>query len=800
MIQKIDIEKFGVFTNYKWNDCFKEKPYFFGRGNIIYGRNYSGKTTLSRIFRSLELGELHKDYSDGKFTITLENGKKICEKDVEDKPLKIRVYNSDFVKDNIKFESGEMKPFAVIGEKNIEIVEQIKQENAILEKKINRLENPEMGLKKQYEENNSLIEKLEKELNNLLKEKAREIRNDPTLFMVGEKNKYDVRDIIDEIKYAAPIDENEEKELEETLKEDVKKIIPKISKIDIDYMDYLKRANKLLSMSVKPSKIIPLLANNHELQEWVREGITHHRYKLEQCAFCGNPIKEKRWEELDNHFTNEVERYTKKLDNMLKELRDKMEYIENYELPISKDNLYAIFEGKYNEILVELTSIKNMVLSKLKDIDNVLKERRQNLFSTSQLIEADEEIGLRLKDLVSKVNQLIKENNEYTKEYTERQNQARKKLRYNEIYKFLKLINYIEKEQEIQKVRKHFNELTEEIDQLIESIESSRNRIDVLEKLMKDERRSIDLINDYLLSYIAHPQLHLEFEEDKSTGKVTKFVIKRNGVEAKNLSEGEQSLLAFCYFLAQLESIENPEEYIIYIDDPISSLDTNHIFYIFGLINSEIARKKYKQVFISTHNLDFLSYLYMLSIPDGDNRNNKKYKKKFYFINKKMNNYAELKSELIKMPQYIREYFSEFIYLFRQIYRVYSEEQTDDNFEVFYTYPNTARKFLETYMIFKFPDVNKKHDDKLLDFFDGKKEIVSFLNRIINEYSHGQRHPERLFRPIDIPEFKKSAKLILDYIQKKDPQQYYAFLNSIKEDLDIKSVNIENVKDEFLPV
>lgn len=53
MIQKIDITKFGIYKDYKW-DSNIGKDFYFKSVNIIYGRNYSGKTTLSRIFRTLE--------------------------------------------------------------------------------------------------------------------------------------------------------------------------------------------------------------------------------------------------------------------------------------------------------------------------------------------------------------------------------------------------------------------------------------------------------------------------------------------------------------------------------------------------------------------------------------------------------------------------------------------------------------------------------------------------------------------------------------------------------------------------
>ena len=42
-----EIKDFGIYKDYKWNEIDELKP--FNKKNIIYGWNYSGKTTLSRI-------------------------------------------------------------------------------------------------------------------------------------------------------------------------------------------------------------------------------------------------------------------------------------------------------------------------------------------------------------------------------------------------------------------------------------------------------------------------------------------------------------------------------------------------------------------------------------------------------------------------------------------------------------------------------------------------------------------------------------------------------------------------------
>ena len=99
-------------------------------------------------------------------------------------------------------------------------------------------------------------------------------------------------------------------------------------------------------------------------------------------------------------------------------------------------------------------------------------------------------------------------------------------------------------------------------------------------------RKGAERANSLLNNFFGHDGIKLEARDgaDKAT---VKFEITRNGKAAYNLSEGECSLVAFCYFIAKLEDPESKgKELIIYIDDPISSLDGNHIFFLFSLIKA----------------------------------------------------------------------------------------------------------------------------------------------------------------------------------------------------------------------
>ena len=81
-------------------------------------------------------------------------------------------------------------------------------------------------------------------------------------------------------------------------------------------------------------------------------------------------------------------------------------------------------------------------------------------------------------------------------------------------------------------------------------------------------------------------------------------------------------------------------------------------------------------------------------------------------------------------------------------------------------------------MFYKFPD-NSDDREKQKKFFNSS-ELPVFLNeRINNEYSHLNGDIERATLPIEVPEIKRDAQLILNRLKAIDLEQYNALLNSI---------------------
>ena len=106
MIKRIQfIKDFGIFKKFKWTDNSSLQD--FKLKNIIYGWNYSGKTTLSRIFSSLRDSEIHPKYQKGEFKIINQDGKEFTEKNIDKYNNNIKVFNSEYIKRNLKWDSNE---------------------------------------------------------------------------------------------------------------------------------------------------------------------------------------------------------------------------------------------------------------------------------------------------------------------------------------------------------------------------------------------------------------------------------------------------------------------------------------------------------------------------------------------------------------------------------------------------------------------------------------------------------------------------------------------------------------------
>ena len=99
MIKRVNrIEKFGVFKDYRRTGNIED----FKKLNVIYGWNYSGKTTLSRIIDCFNENEITSDYNQANFEILDDDSKRFHKDNLIEYSNPVRVFNSDFLKNNLK--------------------------------------------------------------------------------------------------------------------------------------------------------------------------------------------------------------------------------------------------------------------------------------------------------------------------------------------------------------------------------------------------------------------------------------------------------------------------------------------------------------------------------------------------------------------------------------------------------------------------------------------------------------------------------------------------------------------------
>ena len=257
-------------------------------------------------------------------------------------------------------------------------------------------------------------------------------------------------------------------------------------------------------------------------------------------------------------------------------------------------------------------------------------------------------------------------------------------------------------------------------------------------------------LTNHLKQFLGRTDLRFESGDDG-------YQVLRRGKPAKRLSEGEKTAIAFLYFLIQLKDQDfNLAEGVVVIDDPISSLDSSAIYQAFSFLKKET--KDAKQLFILTHNFEFLKLL----INWLDNSGLKKADKSYMMVvcSETANGRS---ARLAPLDQLLIEHATEYHYLFKVLYTF----QSDGTILSCYHIPNIARKVLETFLDFHVPSKGSLYAklDKV-DFDDHKKTAIS---KFANDLSH---HTGKGFDPALVAESQKNAKYLLEMIKAVAPLHY----------------------------
>lgn len=793
MIKKIlEIKDFAVFCDFEWDKYVVDsqgKAICLQDVNIFFGRNYSGKTTLSRIFRAFELkGGLEK-YESGAFKLELSDGNTIDEKSIANVTIPVRVFNEDFVKDNLLFignpEEG-VTPFAVLGE-NAQIESEIQElkiqlgsaeegnESGLYLERMNAVKDYQEAKKEINEEKG----KLERKLKFKALDKSTGIKYLSQFF--GDQN-YNVAKLEDELKKVTQSDrlsDEQISELKASLKEEAKQI-PHISEYPLlNFEDINYRIKTIVEQPIMASGKIEELVHNAIANKWVEEGCKLHEGK-KTCLFCGGEITKNRWAELERHYDEATRNLKGKTEKAIGWLEEQIQVAKEL-YKISPEKYYQHFNAEVESINKDMDKLREILLTALNGILLQVKTKLEDIHSTPSYIEHTFDFS-ELNAIYNRIEELEKSATEYGTKLKQEQSKTQAKLRLSEVARIKEDIGYEEKVKVISEKETVLKKKEEAKKEKEEAVFFKEQEIKAKEHLRQNEEEGARKVNAILKNYFGHRFIELRaVKKDNEEGVY--FDVFRGEQKAYNLSEGERNLVAFAYFVAKLEDVETiSENPIIWIDDPISSLDANHVFFIFSLIDQQIvAKRQWTQLFISTHNLDFLRYLKRfhtkeLTIPYLDEKGD--IKQRNIQIQRFLLERQGSSSIISVMPKYMKEHVTEFNYLFHQIYKC-SQATENENYELFYNFGNNARKFLEAYLYYKYPDNETNCLHKKMTRFFSDECAATTIDRIDNELSHLEGLMERGMSVSDHAEIKKCAQYILKTIETKDPDQYRAFLASI---------------------
>lgn len=540
----------------------------------------------------------------------------------------------------------------VLGEKNVEIDKEVRNiDNRIMQIEIKKNKIERVIDKSNYDENNlyhkmvsdnNQYQKFVKKIESFYSQEAARIKNiEPKI----SKTSYNKNDFRLEIEKANSLSEEEIDRLNKLLISE-EKVAPKINFPKINLLEILNEVNDLLSNTVEESVKISRLDNDVKKREFAKIGLQIHK-KGDKCSFCGNNISNECFEQLDKYFSGEdIKIFEKQLQDKLNFLNYIKNTVENLDLNIN--NFYESLYSEFRELELIFNETKSENLEFFELLIKSISDKQKKLFE--KVNELNIVPPKNFEDINSKYLELSKKNNESNLE--NKKSEAKKRLRFNEIKKSLLQYNYSEKLDELEKLKKdyenskeQFNNVEIEVDKLKSCVNQLKSEKIELKSKSKNEEKLAAEINKLLGVYVNFKLIHYKHDQNGYYRIQCKYTDEIRDV--KQLSMGEKNIIAFLYFLKKLEEVNEQglvtTKFIVF-DDPMTSNDNNMQYImieeLIKLINVSYKNDNIEKLIIMTHNhhfyLNLTGYLkekykkhqFLRFVSNGENTNIKLIKNK----------------------------------------------------------------------------------------------------------------------------------------------------------------------------
>ena len=745
------IKEYRVFRDFTWPDDLHD----FARFNVIYGWNGSGKTTLSSLFEHIQD---KRAVSNGDVVFALDDGRNVPGGRIPDESLpQVRVFNRDFVARTIEaIGESNVAPIYYLGKESIEKQKQIESLRDELRKAI------ETSVKAE-----SKKRKAEQALDDFCIERAKLIKE--ALLGSPEHANYDkrrFRQAVASIKRASPqpraLSEEEKASFRKQKELKAKATIPRISAPSLDTDNLKTRVSTLLGRSVV-SQVIVDLASDPLVGTWVQQGLSLHKGERETdtCRFCGNNFSAHRRAELEAHFNDAFASFQEEVEQEIKEINQLSESLDAVGFPDTS----RFYENLAEEAEKAISTAKRVLREVIRVLDSLkaaLERKKANPFESLSLEirEPDKKMGQSISAAIAAVNKVIDKHESITGNLTTEIREACRALEQDYVLE----------------AAPRYDELDKSVIDAITALGQVQGKpaeikasISLIEREIIEHRRPAEELNRELRTYLGRDELKFDIKE-------TGYALSRGGQPASDLSEGERTAIAFLYFLKTLEDKDfDVSKGVVVIDDPVSSLDANALFSAFGYMKE--STKDCHQLLILTHNFGFFRQVKNWFHHMKGQRKKKLEQRpaRFYSLHTTLAN-GRRNAAIARIDPLLEEYESEYHFLFRQVYEVANDTTPEAELSQFYGMPNIARRLIETFLAYRFPDSS---GDLIKRFnrveFDAAKKTR--ILRLLNTYSHSGGITEPEHDPSVLAETREVMKVILELVQAIDGEHFQGMIN-----------------------
>ncbi|SER59264.1 Wobble nucleotide-excising tRNase [Faunimonas pinastri] len=726
----------------------------FRRYNLVYGFNGSGKSTLSRLFASLEAGEPHpKLPAGGTFEMALDDGATFgCPSNPVGIEQRLLVFNSDYVEQNLQWAAGRANPVFYIGADQAEAASEL-----------SRIEGEIVQAEARKAATAATEKAAEKTFANYKRERAKLVAS---RLHLGSR-KYEAPALAKD--YDTWKDDGGLGLTDDQLKaaEEVRRLdepMPRLQPVSFDKATIETAYRFIADVCGQSLATVALdeVQRHPDMLLWLKHGHEYHEaHAIADCLLCGNAITAERRVLLAAALDDSVDQFVARLNKTAERLSGLIESSTQMgSRGPTMEDLSTELRGGFRDVRENLSRDAQLLGRQLGTLQAVLSAKLERPATPADMKDVAAEADVvataeRLAESVMTVNEAISAHNQAVTDFEMNKAAAETSIRRHFI---------VDCRDEYAKAAGDLDDATGKLKVETDSVATLRERARELRQRIRTHGPAAGVINKLIAAYLGHGEMTINPVDEG-------YELQRHGTPITGVpSEGEKTAIAISYFLSSIEADNRKlKDVIVVVDDPVSSLDTKALNFACSLVRTRLENAA--QVFILTHNLQCMNefrkawkgkarpptgkdptatFLYIdVTVPEGQPRRS---------------------SKIIEMSKLLREYDSEYHFLFSHVLRFVQRPDAYDDHG--YMMPNVIRRVLDVFLAFKSPGGGGLPGqlDKLCSDYPGlDREQLAALERLAQVESHSDNLDDLLsFSTMTLEETRGAAAVLFAMMEHVD--------------------------------